>query len=223
MRPLVVTQNITVDGVVEMLDDWFDPMTQDAEMLAVNQRDSALCDTLVLGRQTFEDFRGFWPEQVDDPTGVTEELDGLDKFVVSRTMTDPRWQNSTVIDGDPLSPRSGDSTTAPVTARSSSPGASRSATASSPRGSSTTTGCGRTRTCRGGGDGSSRTATACPFASSSTWPSRPASPTPTGPPEMTDDDHDAQAARGRAHRRRGAGRRLRAPRRPRPSPGDRAR
>ena len=103
MRPLVVTQNITVDGVVEMLDDWFDPMTQDAEMLAVNQRDSALCDTLVLGRQTFEDFRGFWPEQVDDPTGVTEELDGLDKFVVSRTMTDPRWQNSTVIDGDPLS------------------------------------------------------------------------------------------------------------------------
>ena len=31
MRPLVVTQNITVDGVVEMLDDWFDPMTQDGQ------------------------------------------------------------------------------------------------------------------------------------------------------------------------------------------------
>lgn len=102
MRPLVVTQNITVDGAIEMLDDWFDPMAQDEDMLAVNHRDDARCDTLVLGRQTFEDFRGFWPEQAEDPTGVSEELDELDKYVVSSTMSDPRWQRSTVLDGDPV-------------------------------------------------------------------------------------------------------------------------
>lgn len=103
MRSLVITQNITADGAVEMLDDWFDPMAQDEDMLVVNQRDSVLSDTLVPGWRTFEDFRGFWPEQADDPTGITEELDSLDKFVVSRTMTDPRWQNSTVLGGDPVS------------------------------------------------------------------------------------------------------------------------
>ncbi len=102
MRPLIITQNITADGAIEMLDDWFDPLAQDEGMLAVNERDSALSDTLVLGRQTFEDFRGFWPEQVDDQTGVTDELNSLDKYVVSRTMTDPRWQNSTILGGDPV-------------------------------------------------------------------------------------------------------------------------
>ncbi len=102
MRPLIISQNVTVDGAVEMLDDWFDPLAQDEEMLELNARDSALSDTLVLGRQTFEAFRGFWPEQVDDRTGVTAELDTLDKFVVSATMTDPGWANSTVLSGDPV-------------------------------------------------------------------------------------------------------------------------
>lgn len=102
MRPMIISQNVTADGAIEMLDDWFDPLAQDADMLAVNERDSALCDTLVLGRRTFEDFRGFWPEQVDDQTGVTDELNSLDKYVVSRTMTDPAWQNSTILAGDPV-------------------------------------------------------------------------------------------------------------------------
>jgi len=102
VRPLIITQNITVDGAVEMLDDWFDPLAQDKDMLAINERDSALSDMLVLGRQTFEDFRGFWPQQVDDRTGVTDELNSLDKYVVSSTMTDPGWENSTVLSGDPV-------------------------------------------------------------------------------------------------------------------------
>lgn len=61
MRPLILTQNITADGSVEMLDDWFDPMAQDADQARIVARDSAACDAIRLGRQTFEDFRGFWP------------------------------------------------------------------------------------------------------------------------------------------------------------------
>lgn len=102
MRPLILTQNITLDGSVEMLDDWFDPMAADDEMGEVTARDSADCDTILLGRRTFEDFRGFWPEQTDDPTGVSSELDDLHKLVVSRTITDPGWRNSTVLVGDPV-------------------------------------------------------------------------------------------------------------------------
>ena len=70
MRTLAVTQNITVDGSVEFLGDWFDP-TAAPDLNAELDRESLAEDILLLGRQTFEDFRGFWPQQTDDQTGVT--------------------------------------------------------------------------------------------------------------------------------------------------------
>jgi dihydrofolate reductase len=102
MRKLVITQNITLDGSIEMLDDWFDPQLQDDELLAESHRQDAQCDTLLLGRQTFEDFRGYWPNQSDDQTGITDYLNEVAKYVVSTTMSDPRWKNSTVISDDPM-------------------------------------------------------------------------------------------------------------------------
>jgi dihydrofolate reductase len=100
MRTLAVTQNITLDGSIEMLGDWFDPADQDPEHLEATRLLSEQGDALLLGRQTFEDFRGYWPLQTDDRTGITEELNRVQKYVVSSTMTDPQWQNSTVLDGD---------------------------------------------------------------------------------------------------------------------------
>ncbi len=100
MRTLVISQNVTVDGAVEMLGDWFDPTNHDEQLLAANRRLSDRCDALLLGRQTFEDFRGFWPKQTDDRTGITDELNRLEKYVVSATLTDPEWQNSTILGGD---------------------------------------------------------------------------------------------------------------------------
>ena len=102
MRILAVTQNITLDGSVEMLDDWFDPQgSGDAsDRQAANRELSAECDAILLGRRTFEDFRGYWPMQTDDPTGVADELNRIQKYVVSSTLTDPQWQNTTIIDGN---------------------------------------------------------------------------------------------------------------------------
>ncbi len=102
MRKLVITENITLDGSIEMLDDWFDPQAQDDELLAESHRQDAECDAVLLGRRTFEDFRSYWPIQTADQTGITDYLNGVAKYVVSTTMADPRWQNSTVIDGDPV-------------------------------------------------------------------------------------------------------------------------
>jgi dihydrofolate reductase len=102
MRKLVITQNITLDGSVEMLDDWFDPQLQDEDLLEESHRQDSQADALLVGRQTFEDFRGYWPKQTDDPTGVTDYLNKVAKYVVSSTMSDPEWQNSTVLTGDPI-------------------------------------------------------------------------------------------------------------------------
>ena len=102
MRKLVITQNITLDGSIEMLGDWFDPAAQDRELLEEMHRQDARSDALLLGRRTFEDFRSYWPNQTDDTTGVTDYLNQVAKFVVSSTMSDPQWQNSTVLRGDPV-------------------------------------------------------------------------------------------------------------------------
>jgi dihydrofolate reductase len=102
MRKLVITQNITLDGSIEMLDDWFDPQLQDDDLLAETHRQDAESDAMLLGRQTFEDFRSYWPKQTDDSTGITDYLNNVAKYVVSTTMTDPGWQNSTVISDDPV-------------------------------------------------------------------------------------------------------------------------
>jgi len=102
MRRLVVTQNITLDGSIEMLDGWFDPQLADDDLLEESHRQDAQADALLVGRQTFEDFRSYWPKQVDDATGVTDYLNTVAKYVVSSTMADPQWQNSTVLTGDPV-------------------------------------------------------------------------------------------------------------------------
>jgi dihydrofolate reductase len=104
MRTLVVTQNITLDGSIEMLGDWFDPQAQGgvdmSDLMAEIMRLTQQGDGLLLGRRTFEDLRGYWPLQSDDRTGITEELNHVSKYVVSSTMTDPAWQNSTVLSGN---------------------------------------------------------------------------------------------------------------------------
>lgn len=102
MRKLVITENVTLDGAVEMLDDWFDPQTQDDELLEEMKRQDERADALLLGRRTFEDFREYWPAQTDDTTGITAYLDAVAKYVVSTTLTDPHWQHSTVWPGDPV-------------------------------------------------------------------------------------------------------------------------
>ncbi len=106
MRTLAVTQNITLDGSVEMLDDWFDPQARglgDMDDLQEEiQRQSAAADALLTGRKTFEDLRSYWPHREDDTTGTSEYLDSVEKYVVSSTLTEPGWENTTVLSGDPV-------------------------------------------------------------------------------------------------------------------------
>jgi dihydrofolate reductase len=106
MRTLAITQNVTVDGAIEMLGDWFDPQGQDgvdnSDLLEELHRQDSEADGLLVGRRTFEDLRGYWPKQSDDATGITEYLNRVHKYVVSSTMTDPGRENSTVLSGEPI-------------------------------------------------------------------------------------------------------------------------
>lgn len=106
VRTLAITQNTTLDGSIEMLGDWFDLQGQggvdNSDHTDELHRQNERADAFLAGRRTFEDLRSYWPEQSDDSTGVTDYLNDVAKYVVSSTMTDPQWRNSTVLAGDPV-------------------------------------------------------------------------------------------------------------------------
>jgi dihydrofolate reductase len=92
MRKLVVTENITVDGVIDASGGWFDPAADSADnsdMVETLGEHSAAADAFLVGRVTFLEMRGYWPNQTDETTGVTDYLNRVAKYVVSRTLTDP--------------------------------------------------------------------------------------------------------------------------------------
>ncbi|KZB82574.1 dihydrofolate reductase family protein [Amycolatopsis regifaucium] len=104
MRKLIVTENSTIDGVIELAGDWFspgdsDPDVDQSDVLAALREQRETADALLLGRITFEDMRGYWPEQTDDQTGISAYLDSVNKYVVSSTLTEPEWENTTVLSG----------------------------------------------------------------------------------------------------------------------------
>ena len=104
MRTLVVTQSMTVDGSIELLGDWFQPQgqadTDQSDLIEELRRQDSTSDAFVTGRRTFEDLRGYWPDLADDTTGISQYLNSVHKYVVSSTITDPQWQNTTVLSGD---------------------------------------------------------------------------------------------------------------------------
>lgn len=102
MSRIVITQNITLDGVIDNEQSWFDigvDTQQGRELAAVTAEHAAASDGFLVGRVTFEEMRGYWPQQEDDQTGVTEHLNRVKKYVVSRTMADPEWAGTTVLRG----------------------------------------------------------------------------------------------------------------------------
>ena len=106
MRTLAITQNITVDGSIEMLGDWFDPQggaeQDNSDLLEEVHRQDARADAFLTGRRTFEDLRAYWPAQENDPTGITAYLNQVQKYVVSSSLADPQWEPTTVLPGDPV-------------------------------------------------------------------------------------------------------------------------
>jgi dihydrofolate reductase len=102
MRDLIITENITLDGVIDATRGWFD-VGNDADLSDVAEalrEHSAASDALLVGRSTFEAFRSFWPRQTDDETGVHEHLNRVHKYVVSSSLTEPGWEPTTVVGVD---------------------------------------------------------------------------------------------------------------------------
>ena len=95
---VVLTENCTADGVIDLAAGWFDPANQsDDELLSVTRAHMREQDALLLGRNTFESFRSYWPKQIDDSTGIAAHLNRVQKYVLSTTLQDPQWEPTTIL------------------------------------------------------------------------------------------------------------------------------
>jgi dihydrofolate reductase len=73
----------------------FDDQTG-AFMVEVFERPAAF----LLGRRTYDIFAASWPANTDPDDPVAGKLNNLPKYVASRTLKDPEWNNTTVLEGD---------------------------------------------------------------------------------------------------------------------------
>jgi dihydrofolate reductase len=100
MRKIINSTYISLDGVIERPQDWPSLATRGGGGDDVQAELVLGCDALLMGRRTYEGFAPVWPTRSGDP--VSDQINSMRKYVVSSTLTDPEWANTTVISGEPI-------------------------------------------------------------------------------------------------------------------------
>jgi dihydrofolate reductase len=99
MRRLVVSEYVTLDGIVESPEQWQFPYLS-PDVAEFIQTQIAGFETLLLGRRTYDVFAAAWPSRTNNEFGVADKLNRMPKFVVSTTLQRVDWNNSTLIPKD---------------------------------------------------------------------------------------------------------------------------
>jgi dihydrofolate reductase len=105
MGRIVVTEYISVDGVVEApsgTEDfdrvgWTDDFSRGPEGDAFKVDETIASDALLLGRGTYDGFAPVWPQVEGE---FADKFNTMPKYVVSSTLENPEWNNTTVLRGD---------------------------------------------------------------------------------------------------------------------------
>ncbi|WP_254544779.1 dihydrofolate reductase family protein [Halomarina pelagica] len=97
-RTLIVSEFLTLDGVMEAPEEWSFQFFSEEQQ---EYKHAELFDAgaLLLGRTTYESFADAWPDR-EDETGFADWMNSLPKYVVSTSLEEAEWNNSTIIDGD---------------------------------------------------------------------------------------------------------------------------
>ena len=98
MRKVVAVEFVSVDGVMESPEEWAFHYSND-EMEEANASGMAASDAMLLGRVTYEQMAAFWSNQPGG-TPMVDYINSVRKYVVSTTLEEVGWNNSTLIEGD---------------------------------------------------------------------------------------------------------------------------
>lgn len=100
MRTIVVTEFITLDGIVDSPGGgdhphagWtFQDVAFDEAAYEIKGRETEAATALLLGRQSYDEFAPVWPSMEEFAT-----YNAMPKYVVSSTLQDPQWHNTSVL------------------------------------------------------------------------------------------------------------------------------
>ena len=105
MGRIVITENVSLDGVIEdptgleglRVGGWFweTDRGEDGERFTLEK--TLGTEALLLGRRSYEFFAATWPSRGGE---LADQMNRLPKYVVSSTLEDPDWNNSTLLKGD---------------------------------------------------------------------------------------------------------------------------
>jgi dihydrofolate reductase len=104
---LVVSENVSLDGVVEDpagdegfgRGGWVGLLAAREEVAKAALDEALAAEAFLLGRRTYEWLAARWPSRSGE---LADRLNSMPKYVVSSTLEDPNWTNSAVVKGDPV-------------------------------------------------------------------------------------------------------------------------
>jgi len=102
---IIVTEFVSLDGVMEdpggaeefKHGGWSFAFSRGEEGDKFKADETFEADAQLLGRKTYEGFAEAWPSRSDE---FADRFNSMPKYVVSSTLKDPEWTNTTVLDGD---------------------------------------------------------------------------------------------------------------------------
>jgi dihydrofolate reductase len=105
MARIVATEFISLDGVIEdpggsedfRHGGWSFEISSGDDGMQFKVDETMRSEAMLLGRRTYEGFAEAWPERDGD---FADRFNSMPKYVVSSTLRDPEWANTTVLDGD---------------------------------------------------------------------------------------------------------------------------
>lgn len=105
MARIVVTEFVSLDGVMEdpggaeeyVHGGWTFEAERGEEGDRFKMQEVLDCSGLLLGRRTYEGFAAAWPEREGE---FADRFNSMPKYVLSSTLRDPSWSNTTVLAGD---------------------------------------------------------------------------------------------------------------------------
>jgi len=105
MGKIVITEFVSLDGVMEdpggaenfKYGGWTFQINRGEDGDKFKLDETMQSDALLLGRVTYEGFAQAWPSREGE---FADKFNNMRKYVVSSTLSDPEWTNTTVIDGD---------------------------------------------------------------------------------------------------------------------------
>jgi dihydrofolate reductase len=108
MGKIVVSENVTLDGVIQdpagdegfRVGGWVGRITDRPGVAKVTLDEALGTEALLLGRRSYEWLAARWPSRTG---ALADRLNSVPKYVVSSTLQDPAWNNSTVLRGDVVS------------------------------------------------------------------------------------------------------------------------